>query len=328
MSDLQEDFDGQEIPIEDAEEQTEVEDTEEEIVETDESDDGDSTEEDDESLGGDSEDEELDVLDYIKSKGIEVEDFDEFIEDYKKSKPDLDNKSKQIQQIEAVLEARGFKGGLQGLLSGEVFEGVKKDIEPRTPEEGGGFFSESPFSDAFKEIEYQVTDPNTKTFYQQFNKIADKALAPQFKKMEEVYSVLVENVIATQKAISDVKWETLQHPGKKMVTKEQFEAAAKTYKMNDPKKIMDLLAISNPELLKTISEKAEKKGIEKGKKFRKFSKGMKRGKAGIKSGGVNWKAYYNSDGSLNRGKLEDSGLTLAQQVAILDAAEKATKPRG
>jgi len=305
----------------DAEEQVETEDVESEEV-TDESDVGDSTD-DESSQEGDELEEYETEADYLKAKGIESDDFDTFFENYKSSQDEFSVKSKQIEQIEAVLKARGIDGGLAGLMSGAAFERPTESREKPPPKvSGDSYFSESPFSDAFKEIEYQVTAPNTKTFYQQFNKMADKAISPQLKKMEEIYTVMVQNVLANQSAIKDMRWATLQHPGKDMVTKEQFQAAVKTYGIDDPKKIMDLLAISSPEMLKVMTTKAEKKGIEKGKKYRKFKKGMKRGKTGAKS--VNWKAFLNRDGSINRRKL-DSELSHEEGMKVLDAIEKATK---
>ena len=309
--------------LEEASEELDLEEGDESQVEEDEVEDGDSTVDEEESDDSESEFYESEE-EYLKGKGIEGKDLDAVLDEYAKIKGEFTEKSSKIEQINALLKAQGFDDGIESLLSGKPVKQPEPTEKPTIPKTDGEYFSQSPFSDTFKELEDSIQDEGTKKFYKQFNSFADKAIAPQFKKIEEMYSLIVQNVLSDQKVLQDLRWATLDHPGKGLIKREQFEEAMTKYGIDDPDKIMNLLAIGNPDLLKALTSKAEERGVKKGKKLRKFKKGMSRGKADVKGTGTNWRKYYNPDGSLNNQKLET--LSLDDQIKVLDAAEKATAP--
>lgn len=315
------DFNGLEIPDEelDAEEQVEEEVDDEE---DNESPDGDSTVDDDdeEEDGQDQEESEFweDEKEYLKSKGIEdAESLDDVLERYSKERNTYQTKTQQLDQLDAMLKSKGFVNGINDLLTGSVFQQTQV---PKQPEQSDSYFNRSPFSEAFKEYEANLTDENTKKFYGQFNKFADKAISPLFAKVEEMYTPVIQNIIELQKTVNDMRWATLDVPGKDLVTKEQFQQAMESYGLSDPEKVMNLLAINNPKLLEQIQQR----GVEKGKKkFKKFKKrGMNRGKQTQRDN--SWKKYFSEDyNSVNREMLEK--LDEDTQLKYLELAEKHRK---
>jgi hypothetical protein len=298
--------------------------------EVDDTDDSDSSDEDLETDDSDS-DEDMEYFEseeeYLKQfEGLpdSLKSTDDVIKAYLATLPEMKKSQSTVQQIDALLKARGIPDGVQGLMSGQqLTQNTQTQVE--TPTEGETYFNASPFDSVLKEWKEQgmLADEGIENSYKSLAKFADQALAPFIKKIEATYTTLAKTAFENRSGYRELSWNTFKHPQKDAVSKEAIFKAMEVPGIDSFEKAMSFVALQNPDLFKSISKNAEEKGVKKGQKKLKRFGNIKRGK---NQGGqkYDYKKYQNADGSWNDGKLDtlpDFG------EKMMDAWLKENKPK-
>ncbi len=259
----------------------------------------------DDDQGDDSDDDvSVDWGEWSKSHDLpeDIADEGDLAEKYVALLKDSPSMSAEMQQVDALLKARGISGGVQALKGGDF------SVDKLSPESGTKipkqepFFANNPFSTQVGTmIENGMIKEADQATYRSIAQFNDQTINPIMGKMLSALNALVQQVQSNRDGIGELSYSAISGQLSDVgVEKNTLDSFMRLHNITDPNKgLLAYAAMNDPSLLGKIQSRAEEKGKIKERKKLRRTTGLRRGKGGKPSGSHPGRKWANADGSMN-----------------------------
>jgi hypothetical protein len=235
----------------------------------------------------------------------------------------------RLKQVDAALQASGVT--VEDVLSGRASLQQRPSAQPATALEkadGKSYFNAGAMSDWVESAIKAGTIQNTEEFqqegfYRTLANVVDNAYGKQFAKAEKVYSVFTQHMANLQKQIRDISWGGLDKDVRGAINRREADKLldAGLDGIGTYDDAIRFMSFRNPELLREITQKAEQRGKEKGRKRLRRNKALRRSKESAPAASKwDYEKYLGEDGNWDHGKM--NALSLDDQAKMVEAFEK------